>query len=93
MSNSGLEPIRNYKTAAPVPNLVTARPSFRPLKVSDTAVVQKSLSQRRTFQYLTKHVSWPHQADSAPTFIHNTALPALQKDPSLVKTRDSSPSR
>ncbi len=59
--------------------LETARLLLRPLELADAEQVQRLFPQWAVVEYLMNHVPWPYPADGAMIFLHDRALPAMER--------------
>ncbi|MFZ0961993.1 MAG: GNAT family N-acetyltransferase [Terriglobia bacterium] len=61
------------------PQLETRRLLLRPLESADAEQTQILFPQWEIVRYLTKRVPWPYPPDGAYRYIHDIALPAVER--------------
>jgi [ribosomal protein S5]-alanine N-acetyltransferase len=63
-----------------VPSLTTARLILRPLELADAEQTQLLFPHWEIVRHLSNAVPWPYPQDGAYTFLHDVALPEMQRD-------------
>jgi ribosomal-protein-alanine N-acetyltransferase len=67
------------RRAAPTPTLETPRLLLRPLELADAAQVQLLFPHWEIVRYLAAQVPWPYPSDGAYRYIHDIALPSIER--------------
>lgn len=61
------------------PPLETPRLLLRPIELADAAQIQQLFPQWEIVRYLAGRVPWPYPPDGAHNFVHDMALPAIER--------------
>jgi len=61
------------------PTLETRRLFLRPLELADAPQIQALFPQWEIVRYLSRDVPWPYPPDGAFRFLHDVALPAVER--------------
>ena len=77
--SEGDRPRPSEGAPATTPPLETPRLLLRPLELADAAQIQILFPQWEIVRYLANEVPWPYPPDGAYRFLHDVALPAVER--------------